>query len=310
MSTAFEKELAHYGPASPPQPWSLASARGYCAALVRNSYENFTVVSLLLPRRLIPHFQAIYAWCRWADNLGDETGAAALSLLDWWQRELQACYQGIATHPVTIALSATVQEFAIPTTPFLALLQAFRRDQTQKEYATFAELLQYCHHSADPVGELVLYLGKAHTPENVQLSNAICTGLQLANFWQDLRRDADELGRSYLPAEDCLRFGYTREAYNRRETNAAFLALTKFQVERTQSLFDMGRPLLAKLPLDIRLDVELFIRGGEATLRGIIRQRYNVWERRPTISKIEKMTLLAQALAGKLLLWLRRNDSA
>ncbi len=222
----FSRDLEHFGPDATPQPLTLGQSRQYCRRLAERHYENFTVASRLLPRRLRQHVCNIYAYCRWADDLADETGdpQRSLALLDWWEKLLRQCYQGQATHPVFVALSETIHEFNIPAEPFLDLLVAFRQDQQVTRYETIDQLLEYCRYSANPVGRMVLYLGRCHTPERARLSDSICTGLQLANFWQDVARDWDR-GRIYLPQADCRRFGYDEGCFARRECNEAFRQL-------------------------------------------------------------------------------------
>ena len=189
MASTFSRDLKRYGPqVQVAEPPSLGRSRRYCRRLARRHYENFTVASRMLPRRLRQHFYNIYAYCRWADDLADEAGdpKRTLALLDWWEQHLHACYRGQAIHPVFIALDATIRKFAIPVDPFVDLLVAFRQDQRVRRYEDFGQLLNYCRYSANPVGRLVLYLGRCHTPERVLLADSICTGLQLANFWQDV----------------------------------------------------------------------------------------------------------------------------
>jgi squalene synthase HpnC len=295
-SATFAAELASYGPAplSTRNAPSLAEAQDYCRRLAKGHYENFTVASLLLPRELRPHFHAVYGYCRWADDLADETagGAESLRLLDWWDAELAACYRGGARHPVFVALRHTIDNFGIPIEPFRNLLIAFRQDQYRKRYETINELLGYCRHSANPVGRLVLYLGRAATPENFDLSDSICSGLQLANFWQDVARDYDR-GRIYLPLADCRAAGYEESMFERREFNAAFRRLLAAEVDRAESMLRFGDPLVGRVPRELRLEVALFIRGGLAVLEQIRRQGYNVWRRRPVVSKLTKLRLLA-----------------
>ncbi|MFN7768008.1 MAG: squalene synthase HpnC, partial [Planctomycetaceae bacterium] len=204
----FELELTRWGPNSTAGVPSLADSKGYCRFLATGHYENFPVVSLLLPRSLHQHFYNVYAYCRWSDDLGDETGdpQRALALLQWWRGELDACYAGQSRHPVFVALSETIREFDIPRQPLVDLISAFEQDQTVREYETYPQLLDYCRRSADPVGRLVLALCRRATAENFIWSDSICTGLQLANFWQDVARDFD-IGRIYLPREDRERFG-------------------------------------------------------------------------------------------------------
>lgn len=297
--------LARFGPGQSYAHWDLSQARSFCARITRSHYENFSVASALLPRRLVPHFYPIYAYCRWADDLADESGGgdAALGLLEWWRGELLAMYNGKASHPITIALWPTVQRFAIPAEPFLDLLVAFEQDQRVNRYETFADLLQYCRYSANPVGRLVLHLFECCDADRRALSDEICTGLQLANFWQDVRRDLDGLGRCYLPIEDQHRFGYTTEDLQARRFNPAFASLMKFEVDRARQMFARGRPLLAIVSPDCRVDLDLFIRGGTATLDRIEKQGYDVWTTRPTVSKSAKLGLLLRALGGRL--WAR-----
>jgi squalene synthase HpnC len=279
---------------------TLAEARRYCRRLAHTHYENFTVASLLLPRRLLRHFHAVYAYCRWADDLADETGGGqhALDLLDWWRQELLGCYAGQPRHPVMIALAETIHRFRIPPEPFLDLLLAFEQDQRQKRYRTFDDLLGYCRYSANPVGRLVLHLCECFDEEKALLSDHICTALQLANFWQDVARDL-LIDRVYLPEEDRVRFGYPDEDLYQRRFTPAFADLMRFEVDRTRQLFHRGMPLLEQVPADVRPDIELFVRGGLAICRKIERIGYDVWRQRPKLSRLEKASLLTGA-------WLRR----
>jgi squalene synthase HpnC len=303
MGWDFAHELARFGPDSPPLSMGgLSSARAYCAHVARSHYENFTVVSALLPRRLVRHFHAVYAYCRWADDLADETtgGQAALDLIAWWRGELIACYDGTPRHPVMVALRETIRRFSIPPEPFLSLPVAFEHDQRVKRYATFDQLLGYCRHSANPVGHLVLYLFECFDTRRAVLSDEVCTGLQLANFWQDVGRDLD-IGRVYLPEEDRRRVGYTDEDLAARRFTPAFAKLMRFEVDRARGYFDRGEALLPLLPREARVDVDLFIHGGRAILRAVERAGYDVWKRRPEVGKWEKARLLAHAITTRLL---------
>jgi squalene synthase HpnC len=304
MQTAFAVELRRFGPDRPYRPIRLADARVYCSRLARTHYENFSVASVLLPRRLLRHFHAVYAYCRWADDLADEAGGGpqALELLRWWREELLRCYEGRAHHPVFVALGETIHRFQIPPEPFLDLLFAFEQDQIVKRYRTYEQLLGYCRHSANPVGRLVLYLCRSFDAERAALSDSICTALQLANFWQDIRRDLD-IGRVYLPEEDRHEFGYTEADLHARRYNAAFVALMQFEIERTRELFYGGLPLLERMPAEVRPDIELFARGGLAVLRKIERCRYNVWAARPALARWEKAALVTGTL------WRRLNQT-
>lgn len=301
MSSAFLAELARFGPERAYASPSRADAEVYCSRLARSHYENFTVASVLLPRHLLRHFHAIYAYCRWADDLADEAGggAQALSLLGWWRKELLDCYQGRVHHPVFVALRDTINNFNIPPQPFLDLLSAFEQDQIVKCYDTFEQLLAYCRCSANPVGRLVLYLCTAFDDERAVLSDYICTALQLANFWQDVARDL-AIGRVYLPKVDRKRFGYGNEDLAARRFTPAFAELMRFEVDRTREYFVRGSPLAKRIPEAMRGDIELFARGGLAVLRKIEQQGYNVWARRPALAKWEKGLLLADALWRRL----------
>jgi len=296
MENGFAYELEHYGPSVRHRKPSLGEARLYCRRLAHTHYENFSVASLLLPRRLLPHFHAVYAWCRWADDLADEVGSEGDSprLLRWWREELQRCYDGQPRHPVLVALQPTIRRFAIPPRPFLDLLLAFEQDQRVKRYETREDLLAYCRHSANPVGHLILYLGEVFDPRRAALSDCVCTGLQLANFWQDVARDL-AIGRVYLPREDRERFGYGDEELEGRRFTPAFAALLRFEVERTRDLFDQGAPLVALMPDDLQADIALFVEGGRAILRKIEQAGYDVWARRPKLARWDKGALLAGA---------------
>lgn len=297
MTWNIQRELLRFGPEVVHPPVSLAEARRYCRQLARTHYENFTVVSMLLPAELVRHFQHVYAWCRFADDLADETGAAqrALALLRWWREETLQMYRGHARHPITVALHETVVRFQIPSKPFLDLIFAFEQDQLVKRYATFAQLLEYCKCSANPVGRLVLYLCQTHTPENAQLSDQICTALQLANFWQDVLLDLNK-GRIYIPEEDRRAFGVTEGDMQSRLFTPEFARLMQFEVNRTRAMFHAGAPLVERVPPELRIDIELFVQGGLAILRRIESVHYNVLAKRPTVSKLYKGWLFLRAL--------------
>jgi squalene synthase HpnC len=287
--------------AIPARAPSLKNACSYCERLARTHYENFSVASWFLPRHLRQHFYNVYAYCRISDDLGDETGnpEASLALLDEWEQELNACYQGGPRHPVFVALEGTVREFQIPKPTFVDLLTAFRQDQAVSRYRTFEDLLGYCRYSANPVGRLVLYLCGYRDPERQQLSDFTCTALQLANFWQDVSLDYTK-GRIYLPLEDFASFG-VREADIRTKNNSEnFRAMMRFEVERAREWFDRGLPLAATVSRELAIDIELFTRGGQEILDAIERQNYAVLGRRPVISPARKFSLVARAALSKL----------
>lgn len=292
----FAADLERFGPRSSGPAVPLREARRYCRRLTRTHYENFTVAGLFLPRRLRQHFCNVYAWCRWADDLSDEVSRpdVAKELLDWWRFELEACYQGRPRHPVLVALQETIREFRIPITPFLDLLSAFRQDQEVLRYETMESLLNYCRYSANPVGHLVLYLGRCHTPARVRYADSICTGLQLANFWQDVAEDYRR-GRIYIPLSVRLRAGYDEGMLERGEFNPAFRRMMEGLTAEAAAFLRGGEPLVAMMPRDLRIPVLLFIRGGLAILDAVKAVDYDVWHRRPQLSGWSKVALMVQA---------------
>jgi squalene synthase HpnC len=288
--------------AIPARAPSLPDAYSYCERLARTHYENFSVASWFLPKRLRQHFFNVYAYCRISDDLGDETGnpAASLQLLDQWESELNACYQGTPRHPVFVALTGTVREFDIPKHEFADLLTAFRQDQTVTRYETFDDLLGYCRYSANPVGHLVLYLGGYRDAERQQLSDFTCTALQLANFWQDVSVDYDK-GRIYLPLASLRQFKVSEDDIANKNNSLQFRELMRFEVQRAREWFDRGLPLVGKVNRELAIDIELFTRGGQEILNAIERQDYAVLGRRPAISKPRKLALVARAALHKLI---------
>ena len=285
----------------------LADAYAYCRRLAHSHYENFTVGSMLLPRQIRPHIYALYAYCRAVDDLGDEslpetaagpgesvvpadTAAYRLALLDEWQRELESCYGGAPQHPVMIALQHTIQTFDLPPEPFIQLIAANRMDQQTQRYPTYADLLHYCAHSANPVGRLFLDLFGYRDAARQALADATCTALQLTNFWQDVARDYQK-GRIYIPQEDMDCFGYTESDLAAGRVNPAFRRLLAFEVARTRDLFRQGAALPDTLAGRVKLDVALFTRGGLAVLAAIERRDYDVLTARPALARRRKAAL-------------------
>jgi squalene synthase HpnC len=281
---------------------SLVEARAYCERLAKSHYENFSVATWFLPKRLRQHFYNVYAYCRISDDLGDEVGdpQQSLELLDQWETELNACYSGSPRHPVFVALAETVKQFGIPQHEFSDLLIAFRQDQTVTRFETFDDILAYCRYSANPVGHLVLYLCGYSDAERQQLSDYTCTALQLANFWQDVFVDYGK-GRIYLPLEDLRRFGVTGEDIAGRRATPQFVAMMKFETERAREWFARGLPLVKMVSRELAIDLELFSRGGQEILNAIERQGFDVLKTRPEISKSRKLLLVLRAAMGKLL---------
>jgi squalene synthase HpnC len=300
LSSAWSALPPEY--AIPDRAPALAEAQEYCRRLARSHYENFSVASWFLPKHLRQHFFNVYAYCRISDDLGDEVGdsAASLHLLDQWETELNACYDGHPRHPVFVALAETVRTFQIPKYEFSDLLTAFRQDQRIGRYETFGDLLGYCHYSANPVGHLVLYLCGYRDAERQTLSDYTCTALQLANFWQDVTADFAK-GRIYLPLEDLRRIGVSEEDIRIGANTPAFRELMKFEVQRAREWFAQGLPLVVQVDGALATDIELFSRGGLEILNSIERQDYAVLLRRPSISKSRKLGLAARAALGKVL---------
>ncbi len=286
--------------AIPDRPPSLDEARRYCERLARSHYENFSVATWFLPRRLWPHFFSVYAYCRISDDLGDEVGdpRESLDLLDAWEGELNACYAGSPRHPVFVALAETVRACDIPRQPFADLLKAFRQDQTVQRYATFDDLLGYCRYSANPVGRLVLYVCGYRDDARQQLSDSTCTALQLANFLQDVALDYEK-GRIYIPLEDLTKFGVSEADIAGGNATPAFRELMRFQVARARKWFEQGLLLASQVDSSLALDIELFTRGGQEILNAIEAQNFDVLRSRPVISKARKLWLVASTAARR-----------
>jgi len=272
-------------------------AQQYTRWLATHHYENFHVVSFLLPRRLHQDFFNVYAYCRWSDDLGDEIGdrAESLRLLRWWQAQLDRMYAGEAGHPVFVALRDTVARHRIPKEPFADLLKAFIQDQTVLRYPTYADLFEYCRYSANPVGRLVLYLCGYSDPERQKLSDHTCTALQLANFWQDVSIDLEK-DRVYIPLEVLDRHGYSITELRERRPAPAFRHVMQEVVDRARELFVLGLPLVEMVSPRLAVDLDLFSRGGLRILEKIKEQNYDVLARRPAISKTDRVKLLLGSL--------------
>lgn len=281
---------------------TLQQAQQYCRSLAESHYENFHVASWLLPKRLRPHFHAIYAYCRISDDLGDEVGdtAQSLALLDLWEQELDRCYAGEARHPVFVALRPTIESCAIPKEPFADLLTAFRQDQTVSRYRTMDDVLAYCSYSANPVGRLVLYACGYRDAERFALSDQTCSALQLANFWQDVREDWQR-GRIYLPQDAMEQAGVDEQEIARGVATAEFRALMRQQVDSARAMFLRGARLIGMVDKELAVDLDLFTRGGLEILRAIEERRYDVLSARPAISKARKAKLMLHALVGRFL---------
>jgi squalene synthase HpnC len=277
--------------------YSTSEALDYTRWLATHHYENFQVVSFLLPRHLHQDFYNVYSFCRWADDLGDEIGdpAESLRLLAWWRSELDALYEGRPAHPVFVALRQTVERHNIPAAPFANLIRAFVQDQTVTRSPDFPALFGYCENSANPVGHLVLYLCGYRDAERQAISDSTCTALQLANFWQDVTVDLTK-DRVYLPLDLLARHGYSLDELQHRVYNDRFRAVMAEAVTVADELFARGLPLVGMVNRRLALDLELFSRGGMKILDKIRRAQYNVLARRPAISKAERVAILLRCL--------------
>jgi squalene synthase HpnC len=270
--------------------WTLQESLAYTKWLATSHYENFQVVSFLLPKHLHQDFYNVYAFCRWADDLGDEIGDTqeSLRLLSWWRAELKAMYRGRVQHPVFTALSGTAERHHLPELPFDDLIKAFEQDQVVTRYRDYPALLEYCKYSANPVGRLVLYLCGYSDAERQALSDATCTGLQLANFWQDVTVDWQK-DRVYLP-------GASDDDIAARRFTPQFRDAMVEGVRVARSLFEKGLALPGMVDRRLAIDLELFSRGGMRVLDKIEGQGYDVLKARPYIGKAERVGILLRAL--------------
>lgn len=263
-------------------------------------YENFPVASILLPRRLVPAVEAIYAFARSADDIADEGDAAPadrLAALDRYERELDAIAAGLPrADPMFGRLARVVADYQLPLQPMRDLLSAFRQDVGTTRYASFGELLDYCRRSANPVGRLMLALyGAAGEARNLRESDAICTALQLINFWQDVAIDIAK-GRIYIPLEDLAAHGVGEDAIARGVQDAPWRALMRFEVRRARALMLDGAPLAARLPGRIGWELRLVVQGGLRILEAIEAVDYDVFRRRPRLGPRDWVVLGWRAL--------------
>jgi squalene synthase HpnC len=282
---------------APTSSSNLADAYAYCTSLARSHYENFTIASWLMPRGMRRHMHAIYAYARIADDFADEEHD--LARLDQWQRELELAYAGAPRHPVMVAIADTAQHFNIPREPFLDLLIAFRSDVDFHGFDTFEDLLGYTRYSANPVGRLVLYLFGYRDPERQRLSDLVCTGLQLANFWQDIAIDFTK-GRIYLPRHDMERFAVTPDDLQQRRLSAGVVNLLRHEILRAREMLLNGAALSTLVERRLRRDILMFAGGGLSILRAIEQAGYDVFGARPRLGKLDYVKLGWHALGGRL----------
>lgn len=280
-------------------PADVAGAFRFCQELADRHYENFPVASFLLPARLRRHVAVLYAFARIADDFSDEPeheGHRRERLLDW-RAQLAEVGHLPARHPVFLALGETLRELDLPKEPFDDLLSAFLQDTEKARYETFDEVLDYCRRSANPVGRIVLMIHGLRDPELFRWSDCICTGLQLANFWQDVSVDLKK-DRVYIPQEDFRAFSYSEADLRMGVGNERFRELMKFQVSRARSLFEQGKPLPARLPWPLSLEIRLTWLGGMQVLKLIHKQDFDVLRSRPALRKSDWIPLFFRALLG------------
>ncbi|WP_146660396.1 squalene synthase HpnC [Enhygromyxa salina] len=282
---------------APPGPWTKEAAYRFCERLATSHYENFPVASRFVPAPLRPHLWAIYTFARTADDFADEPRfeGRRRQAIDAWEQYLEACYHRDVEHPVFMALRDTVRRHNIPIGPFKALLMAFRMDLTKHRYASFAELRQYCTHSAEPVGQLVLYVHGHRQPELHRFSDEICAALQIANFLQDLSVDIPR-GRCYIPQEDLIHFGVTWDQLQSGRHTAEFKELMRFSCARVRTMFLRGRPLIRKVSPGLSLELEATWRGGMKILDVIEARDYEVLDYRPTLDKRDVVDIAGRSL--------------
>ena len=324
----LEADWAAWGPPAGGPPATADAARDWVDALTRSRAggggENFPVLSRLLPADLRGDFAAVYAFCRWADDLADHSGTPerALERLAWWRDELHRGFAGDPHHPVFVALAPVIARRGLVREPFDHLIDAFEQDQSVKRYADLTGLVDYCRRSADPVGRIVLRLYGVYDDERATLSDATCTALQLTNFWQDVRRDALERGRVYVPADVAERHGLDLELMVRQlkleaavacgvggqgcptprvgggggpDFMPAYRATVRDLVADTRERFAVGRGLWPRVPSRLRGGLRAFTLGGEAVLNKIERRGFDTYTSRPRVGKLGKAWVLVRA---------------
>jgi squalene synthase HpnC len=291
---------------------SLAEAQAWCKHLATTHYENFHVATFFLPTALRPHFHSVYAFCRTSDDLGDEVAdtATATRLLAQWRAMLHQCFgePEQSRHPVYVALQPTISARNLPIEPFDDLISAFEQDQSHTHHESLASLEAYSRYSANPVGRLVLLVSGYRSEELFQLSDDICTGLQLANFYQDVVED-DARGRRYIPADAMQRFGVTDEQIHERRFDAEFRVMMQFLVDDARARLTRGQRIVSLVDRDLAATLSLFVKGGHAILDAIAAQGYDTLRARPVVTKEAKLRLLGAALLGKIgaMLWPARR---
>jgi squalene synthase HpnC len=268
---------------------------GVAEILAKSARENFPVALGFLPPAERRRLEAIYGFARLVDDAGDLFAGDRVALLDWIEADLDRAYEGRAEHPLMQRVSTLVRDLTLPRGPFIRLIEANRQDQEVSRYATWEELAQYCALSANPVGELVLHVFAAATPERVAWSDAVCTGLQLAEHWQDVGEDFAR-GRIYLPREDMERFEVTEVDVAAAQPSVAFANLMRFEVERARSCLRDGLPLVRSLRGRHRLAIAAYVGGGRAALDAVEQSGFDVLRRSPSAGTRARLAATAGVL--------------
>ncbi|MCW8931119.1 MAG: squalene synthase HpnC [Gammaproteobacteria bacterium] len=289
-----------------------AHAYKYCMAIAKNHYENFPVASHLLTRKLRYPVSAVYAFARTADDFADEgnyNDHERLKLLNQYIDELDQIsgsldkYSGNnkaeflhqSESSIFIALADTIYRFQIPLQLFYDLINAFKQDVTKQRYQTFDELLDYCRLSANPVGQILLYLNKSASKENLEHSDAICTGLQLINFYQDIGQDIDENDRLYLPLEELSKYQISIDDIKNHLNNDKTQAFFKHQLNRTNKLYDYGKPLCSNLSGRFAIEIRMIFSGGKIILNKLEKNTHSIYQR-PRLSHFDKFRIILHGL--------------
>lgn len=279
----------------------IHSAYNKALDFAKSHYENFPVISFLVPKQLQKHIAIIYWFARTADDIADEGNYSAeerIFALDKFQNNFSDALNGSPKSPFEIALVDTIQQKKLNQQNFYNLLTAFRQDITQKRYSTFDELLNYCKHSADPVGRLILELYNIRDDEAIFYSDKICTGLQLTNFYQDLSIDYSK-GRIYLPLDEMDRFGVNEKMFELKQNSLNLKQLLKFSIDRAENMLEEGKGLIKFLKGTLKYEIKWTILGGLETLNKIKKIDYNVINTRPYLSKSDFAKLLMRSIIFK-----------
>ena len=286
--------------ASLPDDLDRVSAESFCRQVAAAHYENFTVATRLVPTGMRQDLANVYTFARWSDDIADESDGDATDALKSWRSSLEDCFAGAPHHPVFVALSRTIERHNLSIEPFADLIDAFIQDQTVKRYESREQLLDYCRRSANPVGRIVLCLANCREMNQFELSDSICTGLQLVNFWQDVRRDY-LAGRIYLPAEDMRQHGVTEAMLESTSASPEYIALLTEEVAWAEACFDQGQSLVKTAPTVLRPAIRLFLGGGRGVANAIRRSGFDTLAKRPTLHRIAKLRLAGHAAISMML---------